>query len=204
VTWNGGPDTGALKIDFLSGDGQRNAVSLFGVGILTFTIGYLFRTPPGYNLYVRGPANMPKDGITALEGIVESDWTEATFTMNWKVTRPNHPLVFEENEPIAMVSPIKRGEIESFRPELRALNEDPDLAVLHAEWARSRAAHNAGLRVPNSEARKRGWERHYFRGESIRKEPTPEHQTKLTLLEFADKPGEPPKATATPPESDDS
>ena len=196
VTWNGGPDTGALKIDFLSGDEQHNAVSLFGCGILTFTIGYLFRTPPGYNLYVRGPANMPKDGIVALEGIVESDWTEATFTMNWKITRPNHPLVFEEGEPIAMVSPMKRGEIESFRPELRNLTEDPNLAVLHAEWARSRAAHNADLRVPNSEARKQGWQRHYFRGESIRKEPTFEHQTKLALTEFEDNRAEPTKADA--------
>ena len=81
-------------------------MSTFGSGILTFTIGYLFRTAPGYNLHVRGPANSPKDGIVALEGVVESDWTEAAFTMNWKVTRPNHPVVFEENEPIAMISPL--------------------------------------------------------------------------------------------------
>jgi Family of unknown function (DUF6065) len=43
----------------------------------------VFRTPPGCNLYVRGPANSPKDGIAALEGIIETDWSEATFTMNW-------------------------------------------------------------------------------------------------------------------------
>jgi LPS sulfotransferase NodH len=188
ITWSGGPDTGALKINFLSGDKrQRNAISLFGSGILTFTIGYLFRTPPGYNLYVRGPANSPKDGIAALEGVVESDWTEATFTMNWKVTRPNHPLVFEEGEPIAMISPVKRGEVESFQPEFRSLAENPELAALHAEWARSRAKHNADLRVPDSKARKDGWQRHYFRGESIRNNPAHEHQTKLTLLEFADR-----------------
>ncbi|HTW50616.1 MAG TPA: DUF6065 family protein [Stellaceae bacterium] len=186
VTWNGGPDTGALKIDFLSGDEHRNAVSLFGCGILTFTIGYLFRTPPGFNLYVRGPANSPKDGVVALEGIVESDWAEATFTMNWKITRPNHPLVFEEGEPIAMISPIRRHEIETFRPEFRNLTEDPELAALHAEWARSRARHNADLKVPNSKAREEGWQRHYFRGESIRKQPAQEHQTKLTLRDFAD------------------
>jgi LPS sulfotransferase NodH len=187
VTWNGGPDTGALKIDFLSGDEHRNAVSLFGCGILTFTIGYLFRTPPGFNLYVRGPANTPKDGINALEGIVESDWTEATFTMNWKVTRPNHPIVFEEGEPIAMVSPMRRHEIETFQPEFHHLTDEPELAALHVEWARSRAKHNADLRVPNSAARKEGWQRHYFRGESIRKQPTHEHQTKLALRDFTDR-----------------
>jgi LPS sulfotransferase NodH len=186
VTWNGGPDTGAMKIDRL-GPGKTCAVSLFGHGILTFTIGYLFRTPPGYNLHVRGPVNSPKDGIVALEGIVESDWTEATFTMNWKVTRPNHPLVFEKDEPIAMISPLRRGEVEQFRPELRNLSENPELAALHAEWARSRARHNADLKVPDSQARKEGWQRHYFRGESITQQPAREHQTKLVLGDFSDK-----------------
>ena len=187
VTWNGGPDPSALAIQFLSGEEPRNAVSTFGWGILTFTISYLFRTAPGYNLHVRGPANSPKDGIVALEGIVESDWTEATFTMNWKVTRPNHPVVFEENEPIAMISPLKRSEVERFRPELHDLAADPQLETLHREWAQSRAKHNADLKVSNSRARKEGWQRHYVRGISIRTEPAREHQTKLTLAEFADK-----------------
>jgi hypothetical protein len=162
-------------------------VSLFGSGILTFAIGYLFRTAPGYNLHVRGPANSPKDGITALEGIVESDWSEATFTMNWKITRANHPLVFEEDEPIAMISPLKRGEVERFRPELHDISDDPQLATLHREWAASRQKHNAELKVPGSAARKEGWQRHYVRGISIRKEPAGEHQTKLSLADFADK-----------------
>jgi hypothetical protein len=73
VTWNGGPDSAAVKIQFLSGEVPRDAVSIFGSGILTVTIGYLLRIAPGYNLYVRGPANSPKDGIAALDGIVESD-----------------------------------------------------------------------------------------------------------------------------------
>jgi LPS sulfotransferase NodH len=104
VTWNGGVEPEALKIQFLSGQDPRSALSIFGSGILTFMMGYLFRTPRGYNIYVHGPANSPKDGVAALEGIAESDWTEATFTMNWKLTRPNHPVVFEENEPIAMLT----------------------------------------------------------------------------------------------------
>jgi hypothetical protein len=30
--------------------------------------------------------------ISPLDGIVETDWLEATFTMNWKLTRPNHTV----------------------------------------------------------------------------------------------------------------
>jgi LPS sulfotransferase NodH len=187
VTWNGGAESNALKIQFLSGENPRSAVSIFGYGILTFTVGYLFRTPPGYNIYVHGPANSPKDGIAALEGIVESDWTEATFTMNWKVTRPNHPIVFEESEPIAMLTPVLRYELERFRPEIRNITDDPALEALYKEWATSRQRHNAELNIPISKAQTEGWQRHYMRGASIRSELAPQHQTSLVLKEFAEK-----------------
>jgi hypothetical protein len=60
----------------------------FGCGVLTFRVSYLFRTPPGVNLWVKGPPNQPQDGIAPLEGIIETDWSPSTFTMNWKFTRP--------------------------------------------------------------------------------------------------------------------
>ena len=37
------------------------ASSHFGHGILTFILPFLFRTPPGISLHLRGPANAPKD-----------------------------------------------------------------------------------------------------------------------------------------------
>jgi hypothetical protein len=43
------------------GEVSPSAISHFGSGILTWNVPYLFRTPPGYNLLVRGPANWPKD-----------------------------------------------------------------------------------------------------------------------------------------------
>src|SRR5581483_1718405 len=85
VTRNGGAAPSDLCLEYLAGEPPHNAVSVFGSGILTWSLPYLFRTPPGYNLLVRGPANYPKDGASPLEGIVETDWTEATFTMNWKL-----------------------------------------------------------------------------------------------------------------------
>jgi len=74
--WEGRDDLDAVKI---WPDPQTHAswvVSHFGLGILTWHVPYLFRSPPGYNLLARGPANMPKDGISALEGLVETDWNE--------------------------------------------------------------------------------------------------------------------------------
>lgn len=95
VEWNGKPDVDAVTIHFLDGRPSRFVKSNFGFGILTWYLPYLFRTSPGYNLLVRGPANLPKDGISAIEGLVETDWVEGTFSVNWKITRPFMKIRFE-------------------------------------------------------------------------------------------------------------
>jgi hypothetical protein len=43
------------------------------------------------------------------------------------------------------------------------------------------------LKVPNSEAQLRGWERHYMQGVTVTDRDAPEHQTSLKLEPFADK-----------------
>jgi hypothetical protein len=112
-------------------------MSHFGHGILTFNLTFLFRTEPGWDLLVRGPANMVKDGICPLEGLVETDTAEETATMNWRFSRPCR-VVFEENEPFAMLVPQPRGPIEQFDPEYVSLDEAPDLQQHLREWSRDR------------------------------------------------------------------
>jgi hypothetical protein len=141
---------------------------------------------------VRGPANSPKDGVQALEGIVETDWADATFTMNWQMTRPYLTVTFEVDEPIALIVPQRRGELESFRPETRSISDDPVLRRAHGRWRTSRIAHNTGLKESNSEARHQGWQKHYFRGTPPANTQAREHQSKLSLRSFAEeKPNKP-------------
>ncbi|MBI1313570.1 hypothetical protein GC176_19945 [bacterium] len=92
--WSGGPLPEDTKVSFGGGKPDLRISSLFGHGTITFNLPYLIRTPPDINLWVKGPTNQPKHGIQALEGIVETDWTAATFTMNWKLTCPNEPVHF--------------------------------------------------------------------------------------------------------------
>ena len=82
--WNGGESAADLRIAYPSELKETRVNSHFGHGILTFEIPFLFRTPSGVNLWVKGPSNWIKDGIQPLEGVVETDWANATFTMNWK------------------------------------------------------------------------------------------------------------------------
>ena len=185
--WDGKPGIESLRVTYAEAPPVSFASSHFGHGILTFAIGRLFRTPPGFNLLVRGPANMPKDGVTALEGIVESDWSHATFTMNWQVTRPDYPVTFAADEPIAMIVPVRRGEIERFSPETRDIGTAPDWEAGHREWARSRFAFNAALRAGDPKTRAAGWQRHYTLGLNVAETEAPEHQTSLSLSPFVDR-----------------
>ena len=190
VTWNGGPASGDLAIEVPEGQpgwggGPEGVISShFGSGILTFQVPYLFRTPAGYNLWVKGPANCFKDGVQALEGIVETDWSHSPFTMNWKLTRKDHPVVFREGELICQVLPYPRGLIERFDPEIRAMESEPGLQDAYDRWASSRGEFLETMAIPGSEAQTRGWQKDYFRGRRDSGERFDDHQTALPIREF--------------------
>jgi hypothetical protein len=187
AVWTGGWDKTCVKIQSLDGEANIPASGHFGEGVLTFNLPFLFRTPPGYNLHVHGPTNLPKDAIQPLEGIVETDWTMATFTMNWKFTRPNVPIDFEKDEPICMVTPVRRGILESFEPRIRDVRENPELEQGFQEWSKARTGFLSASQQPHTPEYKEGWQKHYFRGVHIAGKGTTEHQSKLTLKPFEDR-----------------
>ena len=186
VTWTGGDGIASVQVEYLEGSPPFPALSHFGHGILTWSLPYLFRTSPGYNLLVRGPANWPKDGVYPLEGIVESDWCAATFTMNWKLTHPNQPVTFDIDEPICMIVPQRRSELERFHPEIHDIASDPEIYQGYQKWCQSRGQFLADLKVLGSEAVKRGWQKDYLRGITTEGVRIPEHETKLTLRDFVE------------------
>ncbi len=158
--------------------------SQFGSGVVTFLIPYLFRTPEGVNLWVKGPTNWIKDGAQALEGIVETDWLVASFTMNWKLTRPDYPVRFQRGEPICMVVPVARCLAESLEPICLPLGARPELRQQYRDWARSREEFNRALLAGHPEAHRLGWEKDYMIGVMPDGTPATYHQTHLDLKEF--------------------
>ena len=188
AVWNGADAFDSVAVEHFPADHAPIASSHFGSGILTFSTNFLFRTPPGISLLVHGPANLPKDGIYPLEGIVETDWSEATFTMNWKMLRPGQEVIFERDEPFAMLTPVVRNVIEQFRPEIRPIADNPALEAGYQAWSASRSSFNRDLRVENSDARKMGWQRHYILGETVSQKKAPDdHQTTVSVRDFVDK-----------------
>jgi hypothetical protein len=164
--------------------GDARVSSHFGSGIVTFSIPYLFRTPRGINLWVKGPTNSIKDGVQPLEGVVETDWLPATFTMNWKLTRPYNTVRFERGEPICMIVPVPRGLAEQLQPLYVPLDANPELAREYREWERSRDTFNKELSLLKPETVQRGWQRDYMKGRTVSGQQAEEHQTRLQLREF--------------------
>jgi len=176
--WNGGGAVGDVKViashfDF--------AQSIFGFGIISFHIGHIVRTDPGYDLIVTGSPNRLKPGIQPLTGIVETSWSPYTFTMNWKIMAVNRIIEFEAGEPVCFLFPVQRNLIEDAEVSIHSLSDDPLLAEEAAQFTRKRAEHISESRAGTAAS---GWQKDYFQGKmpSGAAPPTEDrHRTKLNL-----------------------
>jgi hypothetical protein len=142
--WNGDKGFGeeTIKFNFYPENEEENNLvkentisSHFGNGIITFSgLNFILQTNKDTNIFVKGPTNHFKYNAQALEAIIETDWLPYTFTLNWKIIKPNEIVKFEKNEPIATFFPIPRGYIESFKTEEIQLTEKDDLFQEHEKW----------------------------------------------------------------------
>jgi hypothetical protein len=197
--WSGGNTVKDVEIRLPAGAKHDLApVSLFGQGVLTFHIFGLFRTPPGWNLWVGGSPNSPKDGIYPLSGIVETDWSPYTFTMNWRFTRPGHWVRFEEKEPVCFVYPVQRGYLDEVKPKYVPMEKNADLMRQFRAWSASRDQFQAKVAKEQPAAGADKWQKRYYRGVDMDEKPgVPDHQIKPRLAEFA--PGDAPAGDTPPP-----
>jgi hypothetical protein len=184
--WNGGlrPEDVEIRLD-PGVDPATAPVALFGQGVLTFHVFGLFRTEPGWNLWIGGSPNRPKDAIFPLTGVVETDWSPFTFTMNWRFTRPDTWVRFEADEPIGFIFPVKRGYLEDAQPRLARLEDSPELVEAFRSWSRSRDAFRIEKhRNPGGKPGDK-WQKHYFRGtDADGRTHVDDHATKLRLAGF--------------------
>ncbi len=188
AVWNGGNSPSDIVVKCLDNSDEtklRNiAVSHFGVGVITFHIGYLIKTDPGINLIAMGPPNNIKDGIQPLVGVIETDWSPATFTMNWKFTRKNNAVIFEKGESFCRIIPIPRYITEDINPVIANLSSNIQLHEMHKKWANSRSHFAKALKISGTPENKRKWQRDYFKGGGDLWPRFEHHQTVLKQKDF--------------------
>lgn len=191
AVWDGGRDVDSVHVTTDGPvDSDIKPRSEFGSGIVTFSVPFLLRTPEGWDLLVRGPANRPKDGASPLEGLVATDWAVMTFTMNWQLTRVDHPVRWEAGEPVCLLVPQHRGDLERFRPRFAPFSSAPETKDLTIQALQQRGTLRGrdgalfGLGVV-----RRGrdaFERLYFRGRYPDGRRAPSHRAAVRLRPFSD------------------
>ncbi|WP_133125639.1 DUF6065 family protein [Xanthomonas prunicola] len=165
VEWDGGRSTDAIRITphDPSARIQRSASSHFGHGVLTFHLGWLLRTNPGWAVWARGLPNRTKRSITPLEGIVETDWLTFPFTMNWRFVEKGR-VRFAAGEPIAYLTIFPHMAIDQVLPTFHEIQDAPALHTAFMDWRDSRNDWNTRLAEGDPAVTKQGWQRKYLRG----------------------------------------
>ncbi|HPF78440.1 MAG TPA: DUF6065 family protein [Alphaproteobacteria bacterium] len=187
VHWNGENTMEAITIKSEE-DVSRTVQSIFGHGILTFHTHGVFQTEEGWSMMASGPANTPRDAIYPLTGVIETDWSPYSFTMNWKITRPGVWIPFKKGDVYCSVFPVKRGVLESIEPELLPIESDPELKEEHELWGASRKKFNEDLKRQGSYAQEEKWQKSYYVGKRPDgSDGAKDHVIKLRLKEFKKK-----------------
>lgn len=165
--------------------GAPPPASVFGNGVLTFHIGALFQTSPGWNLIFTGPFNDAKHGIYALSGVLETDWMPFEASMNWRFTEPNRWVRFEAGDPYCFLFPVPRTNgVSEVRPRFLPIESNPYLQDHRNRWSASRDQFHADIRAGKIGPKTSDhWQRHYHRGLDMdgNKPLGSEHQAKLRL-----------------------
>ncbi|MDX1669654.1 MAG: DUF6065 family protein [Limnobacter sp.] len=163
VLYSGGTGKNAIAI-YPHGDGPVSAISHFGHGTLTFHLGYFFSTPADVNLMVTGPLNEFKDGLVAMAGLVETDWSPYGTTMNWKFTRPCR-VRFSKGEAFAQLIPMPAAYVNAFSARIGDMErEQPERLTQLENWVHTRNEFNRGLAERDEETVKQKWQKLYYRG----------------------------------------
>ena len=169
VTWNGNSSIGtniAINFDNEPDLWKTWIHDVFGSGILTWNIPYLFKTKPaGSRLLIMSPANSFKPHVQALTAIIESDWSNSAFTMNYKILTPNHAIRFEVGEPICQIIPISTnicGDLENATVTVQPLESDKSVYDEYHKWDTGRTTFMQdrllGKHAPSA------WQKDYYRG----------------------------------------
>lgn len=181
--WSGGPGIQDLRVEC---GNTYQAVSHFKRGILTFDVGYIFRTPPGYHLLVTGPINNFKHRVAPMTAVIETDWLPYTFTFNYKFMRRGQ-VRWEKGEPYAQIYVVPAGLQESFQPVIRRLEDNPTLTAEFEAWRSRRSELRQRQDNNDPAAWKEAWGKDYFLGRYANGRRTEaDHTNKLRLKDPID------------------
>lgn len=180
VQWNGGKQKNDVLIENESPDW---AMSWFGSGVFTIHPRFLVRTSQDTNLLIRPVPNYYKRGVVTLEGLVETDWHQGSFTLNFRLTEPYLRVHYQAGEPLVQFVVYPRNYIEQF--DARVVTSGPLFDTMRADaerWSQNRQA----LFAKEAEEKVVQRDFSYMRGENLDGNKFPAHQKRIHLRDFVE------------------
>lgn len=182
VQWNGGKQRNDILVDNEFVDWP---ISWFGNGIFTIHPRFLVRTSPNTNLLIRSIPNYYKRGVVTLDGLVETDWHQGSFTLNFRLTEPYLRVHYQAGEPLAQLVVYPRNYIEQF--EARVVTSGPIFETVRsdeARWSKKRKE------LLDKEAEQNATQRDfsYMRGEDLDGNKFQAHQKRINVNAFTEYP----------------
>jgi len=97
------------------------------VGMATFSLGWVFKTPPGIHTWITGSPNYVVDGAVPLSASLASDWWPDEVNMSWILTKERTPITFPAGSALAFFNFYRPSLLEEAEFEVENLWDYPDL-----------------------------------------------------------------------------
>ena len=153
-------------------------MSWFGHGIFTILPRFFVQTSPQVNLLIKPVPNFYKRGVTPMEGLVETDWLKASFSLNFKLTEPEREITYKAGEPLVQLVPLARHYLEGFDAQVKTTGVVYDDFMRQlAQWVEKRKAD-----IKNFTGHQRDFA--YMRGEDNDGREFVEHQKSIRVPAF--------------------
>lgn len=106
---------------------EQNVVQQSIIGMATFCLGWIFKTPPGVHTWLTGSPNYFVDGAVPLSASLPSDWWPDEVNMSWVITKEKQRIVFPGGSPFAFFNFYRPSLLEEAQFEVLDMWENADL-----------------------------------------------------------------------------
>jgi len=141
VQWDGGNSVPKI----LSGEftkNQRAQAHCSIIGMISFGMGWVIRTEPGYSTWFSGPPNYFHPEAEALSATVPSYWWPDEVQMNWRLRIVGKPITFKAGEPFCFVNVYENSVMTSATVSVENLWDDKELIDQRVKYDQLKTKNN--------------------------------------------------------------
>lgn len=180
VIWDGNVTPSDSHVKILDGEfykGRKIVGTHTGNSMVTFMFNFIIETDPDHSILMSGAPNYFFDGAIPSEVLIRSDYfhySENFFC--WKMTKPNVPVTFPKDMPIAFIRNYPNKLLQSTEIKSKDVEESQDMIDMINGYREIKKNFD-------SSAQPWEWSHHYKKGVTPKNKDGFEKIDKLKLME---------------------